>query len=1076
MYTLKQISFVLFIFIQFSFAQGNKFSGTKLIDNYLSTKLFKKADSILQLQVNELKSKQLYDSLVNYTYYVGKIALKLSDTKKATNKILKFVNYIKSSTNSPIILRQLYIELASFYELIGNPEKAYQYNLTALDYTSKIKEATGEDYGLIYGNLGTLSKRKGNISLALQHHKKALEYYESYPGSNKENLQIVYNSLGGMMWYSTKIDSALYYYNKAEKVLKLLEQTPINKYYRPALIQNNISAIYSSQGNVKKSMKTMENAISNLNAFIKSDGEDAKKESAKKFLFQNIENYAGIYKDIGDYKKAKELLSYSYTKKKKYFNPDSPELFKTKILMGQIHLALKEYDVANKYLDSGITHINRIPGEFYFWNADAHYYKATVNDELGAIDVASGFYEKGQLLYEKALQGTYDEIYLEFITRASYFYAKNGNRKRALDMAYKAYDYVVKNQGEKTLFEFQQVLNLGEIYYELEDYNLALEKSIQSLSLLKDPVFFRNEQSDSIHVAFQKPQAILLKVKSEYQLNKDKDTNFLKQQLKEIQEAIAVLEQRKSYIGEENNLSILIADNNAIFEFAKKTSLELFFKTNKEKYLNNVISIHESSLYSRIRSRLNNNASAIFKHIPEHILLQEKTIQEKIKNSANIQNDIDVFFEATKKWKNYLDTLKKKYPKYYKLRFASLSEPLDNINSKIPINTSVVRYIYVNEKLYAILINNTTKQIFSLNQDNNLGEKINSLQNGLISIAKASELLNNLYNSLWKPFEDKINTKHVIIIPDRELFNLSFETLTPQPIKNYKGLVNNSLLSNYIISYNYSLLLIDKDKKVIEYDKNFVAFVPEFNDQMKQNYKISIKDSLTLDKTYLTLLPQPFSIDLAKFSSKYFSGDSFLNEKSTKKIFENSAKEHKIIHIGTHAESNNISPELSRLIFAKNISDENLEENNSLYTYEIYNYNLSSNLAILTACETGKPTYQAGEGMISLAHAFNYAGSESILTSLWKIDEQSSTKIVELFYNNISKGLPKDEALQLAKLSYIKIAEGRTVSPQYWAGLVLIGDASPIVIASSKIWIYWILGVSLLFLIGYYFYKRKPTK
>jgi CHAT domain-containing protein len=69
--------------------------------------------------------------------------------------------------------------------------------------------------------------------------------------------------------------------------------------------------------------------------------------------------------------------------------------------------------------------------------------------------------------------------------------------------------------------------------------------------------------------------------------------------------------------------------------------------------------------------------------------------------------------------------------------------------------------------------------------------------------------------------------------------------------------------------------------------------------------------------------------------------------------------------------------------------------------------------------------------MISLAHSFNYAGSESILTSLWKIDEQSSAQIIENFYGYIKKGLPKDEALQKAKLDYIATASGRTIAPQY---------------------------------------------
>ena len=73
-------------------------------------------------------------------------------------------------------------------------------------------------------------------------------------------------------------------------------------------------------------------------------------------------------------------------------------------------------------------------------------------------------------------------------------------------------------------------------------------------------------------------------------------------------------------------------------------------------------------------------------------------------------------------------------------------------------------------------------------------------------------------------------------------------------------------------------------------------------------------------------------------------------------------------------------------------------------------------MAILTACETGLPSYQPGEGMISLAHAFNYAGSKSILTSLWQIDEHSSAEILDSFYGYLENGLPKDEALRNAKL------------------------------------------------------------
>jgi CHAT domain-containing protein len=111
--------------------------------------------------------------------------------------------------------------------------------------------------------------------------------------------------------------------------------------------------------------------------------------------------------------------------------------------------------------------------------------------------------------------------------------------------------------------------------------------------------------------------------------------------------------------------------------------------------------------------------------------------------------------------------------------------------------------------------------------------------------------------------------------------------------------------------------------------------------------------------------------------------------------------------------------------------------------------------------------------MISLAHAFNYAGSESILTSLWQIDEQSSTQILDYFYTYLEQGLPKDVALRQAKLDYLATAKGRTLHPQYWAGLVLMGDTLPIELSGSNQW-HWIsIGLALIVLFVFVLFKRK---
>ncbi|MCB0448148.1 MAG: CHAT domain-containing protein, partial [Gelidibacter sp.] len=92
-----------------------------------------------------------------------------------------------------------------------------------------------------------------------------------------------------------------------------------------------------------------------------------------------------------------------------------------------------------------------------------------------------------------------------------------------------------------------------------------------------------------------------------------------------------------------------------------------------------------------------------------------------------------------------------------------------------------------------------------------------------------------------------------------------------------------------------------------------------------------------------------------------------------------------------------------------------------------------------------------------------------------KIDEQSSAKIIENFYKYIKKGWAKDKALQQAKLDYLATAQGRTAHPQYWAGLVLIGDASPIELQSSSNVLYWMLGVVALIIVAVLIRRKRKA-
>lgn len=1048
---------------------------TQVLDSLVAQQNYQEAKIKLDGHIKKLRSEQAYTQLTDLIYHIGKINLALYDQPTATLTLTHFLEALYKSRPSEKTLRQAQLNLAKYYEAIGNKQKAYEANISALKHTTLWPEATPEDYGLIETNLASLASQKGDLAQGVKHSLKAIKYYESYPKANKRNLYIAYNSMGASMWYTSKIDSALYYYSEAEKTLKQLEPTAINLYYRPAFIQNNRAAIYRSQNNTDAALNAMKLTIVYLNQFIRLESSGPKITDAKEFLFQAIENYGGIYKDVGNLGKAQELLEYSYKAKQQYFGMEHPELFKSKILLGQIYLAQKDYSLAQTYLEDGIAHLKRINQESSYWEADALYALAQLNEELGFTDTAKTFYAKAETLYEAILDGSYDALYLEFTLKASRFYARHNAPDKALSMAKRAYRYITENQGTTTSFEIGQTLNLGEIYYELGDYKQALNQSIATEKLLEKKLPAQTNPLDSTKIRIYKPQIILLKNRAAYKLQTNKSTAFLKKAFSELQEAIQLVEQQKTLIDEDTNIAILIDNNASIFQFAKQLALVLYEKTKDKHYLVAVLSLHESILYNRIRARLNSRSSMTYSNIPQEVIDQETFLKQKLKTSLNADNAIEAFMEAQSDWKNYLTKLKAAYPKYYKLRFASISRPLTDLQQNIPENTTLIKYLYSGEELYASVISKHDLQLFKLDTTQ-LHSRIATLINTNLTVEANLETLNALYQSLWHPFSGHITTKQVVIIPDADLFNLNFEMLSTQKLTNYNEMATKSLLSKHVISYNYSLFLIDSKFPTTNYNANFVAFVPEFNDQMKANYKAVITDSLHLDMTYLNLLPQPFTTDLAQKSTRLFRGVSYLKEQSTKSRFKSHALNHKIIHIGTHAESNNVSPELSRLIFAKSM-DTTLINDNYLYTYEIYNTDLSSNLTILTACETGKPTYQAGEGMISLAHAFNYAGSESILTSLWKIDEQSSAKIVDLFYKNLKKGMPKDHALQRAKLDYIATAEGRTVAPEYWAGLVLIGDTSPMIwpIATQNMVLRTLLIIALI-AGAIYFLKKKRSQ
>jgi CHAT domain-containing protein len=227
-----------------------------------------------------------------------------------------------------------------------------------------------------------------------------------------------------------------------------------------------------------------------------------------------------------------------------------------------------------------------------------------------------------------------------------------------------------------------------------------------------------------------------------------------------------------------------------------------------------------------------------------------------------------------------------------------------------------------------------------------------------------------------------------------------------------------------------------------------------------------------IGKVFNTLLPIPGAkAEVGKISTIY-KGTVFEGAAASEKIFKTEASKYNILHLSAHTIIDNDNPMYSKLVFSP-VSGS--KDDGLLNTYELFNMKLGAELAVLSACNTGNGRLQQGEGIISIARGFFYAGVPSVVMTLWSVEDASSAKLMELFYKYLHKGLPKDEALRQAKLEFLNHCDQLETYPYFWAGYVNIGDNLPLENKYRKFYNYLLICATLLIVSGLllFYFKRK---
>ncbi|RLD54066.1 MAG: hypothetical protein DRI97_12215, partial [Bacteroidetes bacterium] len=332
----------------------------------------------------------------------------------------------------------------------------------------------------------------------------------------------------------------------------------------------------------------------------------------------------------------------------------------------------------------------------------------------------------------------------------------------------------------------------------------------------------------------------------------------------------------------------------------------------------------------------------------------------------------------------------------------------------------------------------------------------------------------SLYQRFLLPVEEQISGKRLLIIPDGALGYIPFEALITGPPAN-EGMDYRSLpylIYKYRTNYSYSATLyFTEQEKRTDPDKQLLAFAPTYENVHEIN-----SDKFPANRDFTTyLVPLRFISTEIQNISEIIDCDRFEGYEATEQVFKEEAPKYDILHLAMHTLINNENPLYSQLVFTLN--NDTLEENDGLLNaYEIFNMQLSARMAVLSACNTGYGKLQKGEGIMSMARGFIFAGVPSIIMTLWAVEDQSGSILMSKFYQNLEEGLRIDEALQEAKLQYLQEADQLSAHPYLWSGYVSIGSTDALISKGySKLYqlIIGVIGLGLIILLLLRFRKRK---
>ncbi len=841
------------------------------------------------------------------------------------------------------------------------------------------------DYGVVQNALGISYKNLGNLDKAIEHFLLAEAAYKSLSSENEMAIARLYNNIGNIYKSKLIFKTALDYYNNALEIYSRYKQNPDADI---AEIYYSITHNYYLQNNYTAVLEIVDE-------YYPYAYDDTKMY----FLSLKAASLKELKRNKEAYKAYQSSLEYVIA----YFSENDINVVFEYLSFANFLISVEDFNEANEILFTAekILSRNKVDnGEIYF-------------------------------LYNKAVGSYYEFLKVESNDIGQFIIQKKSNLEKAIhyyQLAFKAIELFEKNISDSSI-----------------ENTLSLTYSLNALKLIADAYA---QIADIYHDNSALGRKTAIK----------EALNYYELTAQMIQQA------RRTMYSDEDKILLAELEEATFFKMIE-TAYKAYKLNPSPEILDFAFTSAERMKASSVFDRLSDQFAKENSLVPDSLTELERALNYKVTTQNellfNLQHNevqdpeeiarVDSTLFQLKKQRDELNQyLEQNFAQYYEMKYANSMLSIEEISQKLNSNEVLIEYV-LNEtdsipEVYAFFVSSEQSVFYKLDADStfipSLEETFRFISNpGYLFTRNESSVsycssANYLYRVLLQPFEQLTLDKKITIIPDAKLSYLPFDALLTE-MPDTSGMVKfNTLpyvIRDHTINYSYSANLLFKFKKQKKSAKNrLMAFAPEYN-----------SDTVRFDNESLILIPLPGVQREVGLIADAVKSNIFRGKEATEKNFREHSGSHDILHLAMHAFINDSLPAFSRFAFTQNQGT--VPANDGwLNTADIYNLDLNARLTVLSACNTGRGNLRKGEGVMSLARGFLYAGCPSIIMSMWEVEDNAGTEIMESFYKILKKGRSTDNALRQAKLIYLENANARLAHPHYWLSYVSIGSTNPL--------------------------------